>query len=164
MLELIVDDELRLREFSPSDASAIFSLIDQNRDHLSQHGEDTAAKYPTQESVLTSIQAPKNPLKLRFGIWAGDTFVGSVNLHPDGSGRSAEIGYYLGSEFMKRGYVTRSVRRLIQYGFEELGVQEVWAKVAKSNEPSIPVLIKTEFSEDNSRSDDRDLYFSIKRS
>ena len=59
---------ISLRQFSPADTNAIFELIDRNRGHLSQFGDETAAKYPTGKSVLDIITNPKNPGKLRFGM------------------------------------------------------------------------------------------------
>ncbi|RJQ15485.1 N-acetyltransferase [Candidatus Woesearchaeota archaeon] len=143
-LELVVDEELQLKEFRPEDAAAIFNLIDRNRAHLSQHGDDTAQKYPTETVVYESIVHPKNPQRKRFGMWSEDTLVGSINLTLEG--HSAEIGYYLGSEFQGKKYMTRSVRRIVSYGFDELGLKRIYAKVHVQNMASRAVLMAAGFS------------------
>ena len=75
------DGDLTLRQFTPSDAQELFGLIDSNREYLSQFGEPTSHKYPTVESVLDSIQTPRNPNKLRFGMRDNKgKLVGSINL------------------------------------------------------------------------------------
>ncbi len=50
------DGEVVLRQFTLEDAEEIFKLIDGNREHLSQFGDDTAGKYPTLDSVRESLQ------------------------------------------------------------------------------------------------------------
>ena len=160
-LELKIDEEITLRQFSAKDAKTIFNLIDRNRAHLSQHNDKTSGKYPTEESVLQSIQNPPNPERLRFGIWVDDAFTGTINLTPFGSGRF-EVGYYLGSEFQKRGYMTRSVKRIVEYAFKERDASEVFANVHPNKTASMAVLKKAGFSRIEGRlSEDGDLYYSI---
>lgn len=160
-VELLVDEEICLRQFEEKDATEMFHLIDRNRAHLSQNVDDTASKYSTQESALKSIQQPRNPLRLRLGIWTKDGLVGSVNLTPDDS-NSAEIGYYLGDKFQGRGYMTRSVNRLVEYAFEN-GINKVCARVMKDNSQSIAVLERAGFSPVNDKSGADDLYFSRRK-
>ena len=138
-LEITVDGELQLKQYSPEDAQPAFDLIDRNRSHLSNHGEPTGNKYPTKESFLESITHPKNPDKLRFGIWDRDTLVGSINLIQFNS--VAEIGYYLGKEFTGRQYTVRATKALVQYAFAN-GFDMVFAKVHEENVASRRVLEK----------------------
>lgn len=162
MLEIIVDEEITLRQFAERDADAIFSLIDRNREHLSQNEDDTANKYRCMEDVLKSIQKPRNPEKLRFGIWVGDSLVGSVNMTPDLE-NGAEIGYYLGNEFTKKGYMGRSVKRLVRYGFEEKKLDQIYARVHRDNEGSMAVLVKVGFSRDVQQQEENYLWLSMYR-
>lgn len=68
----------------PKTLHLFFLLLYRNREHLSQHHDTTAEKYPTEEAVLNSIVTLPNPNKLRYGIWASEsTFVGSINFTPD---------------------------------------------------------------------------------
>lgn len=134
-----------LRQFTLVDAEPLFVLINGNREHLSQHGDDTAQKYPDLESVAKSISNPPNPLKLRFGIWDGQIFVGSVNLTPQERSDEAELGYWLGSQFTKKGYATTAARTLADYAVRELGYKKVFAKVVKNNKPSIKTLERSGF-------------------
>src|SRR5262245_2531836 len=71
-------DSVQLRQLVPEDAQALFDLIAYNPEHLSQHGDTTAAKYPDPEAMLFSIEHPElyKPRQLRFGIWDGDLLVG----------------------------------------------------------------------------------------
>lgn len=143
-LELIVDGELTLRQFCLENAPAIFALIDGSRAHLSQYGEDTADKYLTLQDVEHSISSPPNPDRLRLGIWDGESLVGSINLTPDGPGAAA-IGYYVGAHCEGKGYVTRAVRRLLEYGHGPAGYVRVYAYVLRQNFRSRAVLDRTGF-------------------
>ena len=160
-IELGVDEEISLRQFSIEDVDDIFDLIDRNREHLSQYEDDTAEKYSKRKDVLDSIVKPDDPSKLRFGIWANGIYVGTVNLTPDKGGDRAEIGYYLGKEFMGRRYMTRSVNRVVRYGLDDLEFSEIYGKVHRDNISSIAVLSRCGFSVDEDRSNDRDFCFSI---
>ncbi len=129
---------LVLKQFTPEDAQVIFDLIDRNREHLSQNGDQTSEKYPTLESVLESITHPSNPNRLRFGIWENGTYVGTINLtiQETQEGKEAEIGYYLGKEFEGRGYMTKAAKRIVQYSLDELQLNEVHAWLNRNNSRS----------------------------
>ncbi len=143
------DGAIVLKQLIPQDAEELFALIDRNREHLSQHGDDTAAKYPTLESVSDSIVTPKNPHRMRFAIRnAQGEVVGSINLTPDkDTSERGEIGYYLGSEFQGKGYAGRAVERLTEYAFQELGYETLFGEVAEGNNPSVKVLEGTGYRE-----------------
>ena len=162
-IKLIVDEEISLCQFSVDDVDDIFALIDRNREHLSQNGDITARKYPDRESVLESIVNPVNPSRLRFGIWASGTYVCTINLTPDKGRDSAELGCYLGREFSGRGYMSRSMKRIVRYGFDELGLPEIYGKVHRNNQRSISLVTSLGFAADGSKSNDNEIYFSIKQ-
>ncbi len=132
---------LVLRQFRPEDSGPLFALIDCNRPHLSQRGDDTAAKYPDYASVLRSITHPKNPKKLRFGIWDGGTLVGMVGLTPRGKG-ACETGGWTGSEFCNKGYASTTRTVLARFALIRLGFRRVVAKTHPNNEPSQAMLRK----------------------
>ena len=57
-----------LKQFLIKDSDYIFSLINENREHLFQNGDITAGKYKTINDVKKSIEFPSNSKKLRFGM------------------------------------------------------------------------------------------------
>lgn len=143
-LELIsLDGEVILRQYTPADAEEGFALIDRNRDHLSQFGDETAVKYPTLESFQESILRPKNPRRLHFGIRnRDDVLVGSINLTPQQKNRrKGKIGYYQGAEFQGKGYTTRAVETLTDYAFDQGGFEVLYGDVASGNIASERVLM-----------------------
>lgn len=143
----ITSDDVVLRQYTLEDAREAFALIDGNREHLSQFGDRTAAKYPTLESFEENIRNPENPDKLRFGVRNRDgVLVGTINLIPDGvNARSGVIGYYLGKEFRGKGYMTVSVRLLTEYAFNVLNYGELCGMVVLGNNASVKVLERNKY-------------------
>ncbi|NTU46375.1 GNAT family N-acetyltransferase [Candidatus Roizmanbacteria bacterium] len=146
------DTQISLRQLTPNDAQKLFDLIDSNREHLSQFGENTAEKYPTTESVEKSILQPINPRRLRFGIWNNGNIIGSINITPLETQYRAEIGYYVGEEFTGKGYTTRAVEMLTQFGFEELRFRTIIAEVRSDNNASARVLEKAGYVKERQHS------------
>lgn len=148
-----------LKQFTPDDSQEIFDLIDSNREHLSQHGDKTAKKYPTLETVRKSIVNPSNPNKLRFGIRNNNgVLVGSINLTPDEKNPlTGEVGYYLGASHTGQGYMVEAVKVLTTFAFDQLNYHALYAKVAKENILSAKVLQKAGYLE--SERGDEDIIF-----
>jgi len=133
--------EFSLKQFVSDDAPAIFALIEYDRTHLSQDhngdSDDTAEKYQTVDDVKESIMHPKDPRKLRFGIWDGATVVGSNNLTPlDKEGRAVESGSWIGKEHTGNNYAARARELLIELAFERLGYKLIVSEIAVGNEAS----------------------------
>ncbi len=129
------DDTVVLKQLIPADADPYFDLIEADRAHLSQHGDKTAAKYKTVDDVRDSIVTPKDSSKLRFGIWDGNVMVGSNNLTPTEDGQ-AELGSWVGSEFIGQRYAGRARKLLVEYAFDQLGLKEVFCMITIGNEAS----------------------------
>lgn len=141
------DGSVTLRQYTLDDAKDAFRLIERNREHLSQFGDDTARKYPTLGSFEESIRHPKNPNRLRFGVWNDkNVLVGTINLTPDSDNPCrGEMGYYLGEEFLRQGYMQRAVNALAAYAFDKLEYAALYGKVTKGNVASAKILVRLGF-------------------
>lgn len=137
-------DPVILQQLTVEDAPIYFAAVDASREHLSQFGDETAAKYPTLETVEASLNNPSNPDKLRMGIWDGETFVGSINLTPDGD--EAEVGYWIDSRYTGNGYATVATRALTGYAKQQR-FRRIFANVSIGNEASTAVLRRSGFIE-----------------
>ncbi|MEV4051656.1 GNAT family N-acetyltransferase [Amycolatopsis sp. NPDC049688] len=80
-----------------------------------------------------------------FGFWmgfTGDDFVGWWILRPPHGPDQpkiegeAELGYRLLRRHWRQGYATEGARELIRYGFEELGLNRIFAQTMAVNTPS----------------------------
>jgi RimJ/RimL family protein N-acetyltransferase len=157
------DGEITLKQFTPLDSEEIFALIDRNRDHLSQFGDETSEKYPTPQTVLDSIEFPKDPKRLRFAIRnKQEQLVGTINLTPDEDDPTiGETGCYLGAEFQKHGYMGKAVQTLTDYAFKTLGYKTIYGDVVVGNTASSNVLLKADYKE-TKRYDNKIRYSKIK--
>lgn len=57
----------------------------------------------------------------------------------------AEVGYILSAEFHGLGIITEALKRVIQFGFEEMGLNSIEAIIDPENIASEKVLLKTNF-------------------
>ena len=76
-----------------------------------------------------------------------DVIVGQVALSEIMRGplQQAFVGYWIGSEFTGRGYMTGGVRRVVQIAFTALGLSRLEANVQPHNGASLAVLRKVGF-------------------
>jgi ribosomal-protein-alanine N-acetyltransferase len=61
---------------------------------------------------------------------------------------SAEVGYWLGSQYWGRGIATSALARICQYAFEELGFLRIFATPLVWNPASLRVLEKAGFQQE----------------
>ncbi len=143
---------ITLRQFSIGDAPAIFALIDQDRQRFVQPGVKAGETYKTLKDVEDSITNPKDPNRLRFGIWNNaNEYIGTINLTPDKSNpQRAEIGYYLGRQYEGKGYMLKAVNTLVSWAFKNKKIEEIYGMVNKGNiesDRSVNVLRHAGFEE-----------------
>ena len=58
----------------------------------------------------------------------------------DTANNSAEIGYVLNPDFHRRGFGSEAVRRILKFGFEELGLNRIEARFMQGNEASLALM------------------------
>ena len=57
----------------------------------------------------------------------------------------AEVGYILSGEYHGQGIITEALQRVVQFGFEEMGLHSIEAVIDPDNFASEKVLLKTNF-------------------
>ncbi len=105
--------------------------------------------------VLTKKQAETFWKKLfdklypqNYRIWgvfdkANSRYVGHTGIYPGNEfSNEWEIVYFLQTDFWGRGYAAEIAERVIEFGFEELKLTEIFATVEEENPRSIRVLEK----------------------
>ena len=100
------------------------------------------------ETYLTKWQEYYAQNECYWGIFLkeNDVLAGTVYLYDENAG--AEVGfisYCLGSRFWGNGYATEAVKVILEYGFEEIGYNNITTFVAKSNYRSQNVLLRLGF-------------------
>ena len=87
----------------------------------------------------------KNPVNVNFGIDVDGGIVGAIGLMSI-EGHKAEIRYWLGKNYRRKGIMTEAVKAVTKYGFKELGLKRIYAKVFQFNKASKSVLENAGYS------------------
>lgn len=103
------------------------------------------------ERVIAVILQLKQESNGIFGVWKAinkstGEFMGWLHFRPLKSDpknfKVIELGYRFKKEFWGQGFATEGSKALINKGFNELGVEEVWAHAMIENTASINVMKK----------------------
>ena len=144
---LLETPRIYLREFTSDDLENIVEL-DSDPDVVRYIGFGN----PTDKAVLKNEVLPRYLEYHRagqgFGYWAAilkgdESFAGWFHLRPNRGDESiVELGYRLARNYWGKGYATECASALIQYGFEQLGLDRIFAHAVKQNGASISVMKK----------------------
>jgi RimJ/RimL family protein N-acetyltransferase len=69
-------------------------------------------------------------------------FAGEIGLHWREESSSFEVGYWFAKELWGMGYATESLKRILEYGFEEMGTQRIFGTYFTDNLGSLKVMKK----------------------
>ena len=132
---LRIGRDLELRPLRLADASALFALVDADRERLRRWlpwvDENTLVAHT--RAYIRARQARG----LTFGLWHKGALGGVVGLHsfsPEHD--SAAIGYWLFSALEGQGLMTRAVARLLDHAFHDLELHRIELRAAVRNHPS----------------------------
>jgi RimJ/RimL family protein N-acetyltransferase len=91
-------------------------------------------------TFMTSLQSPAS----KFGMFelATDELIGGIGLNVEDPHRRAELGYWVGVPYWRRGYATEGAREMLRHGFEDLKLNRIYAGVFGGNPASEQVLRK----------------------
>lgn len=137
MFEKTIDPSLRLRSLQLEDAEELFRLVDANRTHLREWLPwlDSTTGVESQRDFIRSIldQEARGQGGV-YAVLADERIVGVAGYHPiRWTNRSVDIGYWLASEAVGKGIMTRCCRALVDHAFTELGLNRVAIPVAVGN-------------------------------
>lgn len=137
MFSIRVDEQLQLALLEKRHAARIFELTDQSRDYLKQWlpWVDMTKTVADSERFIDMTRKryfDNNGFDLAI-VYNGE-IVGLVGLHfIDWSNKRTSIGYWLGEGYQRKGIMTRAVKALTTYCFEELGMNRIEIRVVPQN-------------------------------
>lgn len=67
--------------------------------------------------------------------------------------KKAEIGYVIAPKFHRKGYAPEAIKRVMEYGFETLGLCELSARFMEDNKASEKVLLRLGFSSNTTKNE-----------
>ena len=108
--------------------------ISNHRDWF-ERGEQAVFAITFKESCATTcLQAVASPchedalpLSKQWHAIAG-ALVGTVGLQIHPQDRRAELGYWIGKPYWSQGYATEAARAVVGFGFEQLGLNRIYAQ------------------------------------
>jgi RimJ/RimL family protein N-acetyltransferase len=97
----------------------------------------------TEDDARAFLKALASPAS-KFGMFelsSGD-LVGGIGLNVDEAHSRAELGYWVGVPYWRRGYATEAAHEILRHGFEDLKLNRIYAGVFGGNPASEQVLRK----------------------
>jgi ribosomal-protein-serine acetyltransferase len=135
-----VDEHISLYPLKMADAKEIFTLISQNRAYLGKWLPFIALTREQKDTtcfIEAMIHARNEEMEFVFTMLYKGGIVGLIGLRiVDKINRKSEIGYWIAESFQKKGIVSKSVRGILGFAFNERGMNRVQIKCAVQNEPS----------------------------
>ncbi len=139
---------LQLRELQLSDSSALYTILG-NRGNM--------AFYPrpySLEETKNWIKRSQSSYEVNnFGLWAlelktSGTFIGQCGIsYQDIDGEKVpEIGYHLHKNYWNKGYCTEAAKAILDYGFRQLNLEEIFIHTYIKNIPSQRIAQKLSMS------------------
>ena len=162
MFSFNVDNQIKIEMLQQQHKEELFDLIDNNRDHLRKWllWVDKRKSAQDFESIIPIwITNYANNNGFDAGIRYNGTLVGMIGLHfIDWKNRETSIGYFLAEQYQGKGIVTRCVRALVNYLFEEMEINRIEIQVAENNRRSIAIPEKLRFTQEGIKREGQWLY------
>jgi ribosomal-protein-alanine N-acetyltransferase len=142
MGSLVVEtDRLTLNHFSEADIPELVPLIGTRE----VAANTLRIPHPYEEKhareFLASV-AKENELRLAIRLRSDGRICGGIGLHPDMQHLRAELGYWIGVPYWGNGYATEAARAVVRHGFEQFGLNRIFASHFKDNQASGNILRK----------------------
>ena len=135
--DIVLTKYLTLSYLKESFAQELFELTDSNRNYLKQwlpwldYTNDVDDTLNYIKSAIAQNQKYLGPI---FAILSSNQIIGVVGFHTiDRANNIGEIGYWLTERMQGKGFITKSVEKLIKIGFEELALNRIQIPVAENN-------------------------------
>lgn len=136
-------DDWRVRSFAGSDAEAIVKYA--NNRHVWINLRDSFPNpYTIYDAKKWLKSVKKRSPETSWAIASSTEVIGGIGIHhlPDVYRQSAEIGYWLGEPFWRKGIATAAVKAVVDYAFAHFSLLRIHAGVFEWNPASARVLEK----------------------
>ena len=124
-----------------------------SKDFLAPWEPKWASDHLTRKSCSNRVYWSKRAINQGTGVPlflfdnGTDQLYGAITLDNirRGPTQSGTLGYWIGEEFARRGYMTEAINALVQYAFTELDLSRIESACLADNKPSRGVLEKCGF-------------------
>jgi ribosomal-protein-serine acetyltransferase len=160
----LIGKRLTLKRTTPNIklAKTMFETIEANRKHLKPwfSWEKQTQKIEDTLKHLFDKEAERKE-KIEYGIYIKNQYIGNIGIFGiSEKNKSAEIGYWLSSEFTRNGYMTEAVKIVEKEFFVNIKLNRIYIKCDERNLASIGVAKKCAYKlEGKYREDNYSEYF-----
>lgn len=152
-------NECEIRLITKADVSPLFNLINNSRETIGEFLPWALEVKKIEDEVFFVKNALKELEKgtmYPFVIEKNNNVVGMIDLHDiDRRNKHADIGYWLGNEYVGQGIMSQSVKQIELYGFEKLNLHKLTIQVEPDNVKSINVARNAGFRYEGTLEDDK---------
>lgn len=152
MNQIIVNEEIELKELSLQDSPALLQLVDANRDYLRKWMcwvDDVRELKDAKIFVDQCSFAISNKRGFTFGVWFKGELIGELGFNSiDNFNKVGVIGYWIGHEFQGRGIISISLKRVLDFGFDYLALNRMEIRVPVNNSRSHKVAERLGFEKE----------------
>lgn len=151
-MSIQVDDKISLEFLEEIHAASLFNLINNNRAYLKEWlpwVDSMRTVENTRNYIVNCIKQAEERTDFAYAILFDGNMVGRIGMHHiNQQNKIGEIGYWLANGMQGRGIVTSCCTALINYGFDELGLNRIVIKCAVGNERSRAIAEKLDFKKE----------------
>lgn len=150
MFYRMADHSIILRSLEPEDAKAVFALIDANRSHLRpwlDWVDATTRLGHVRAFCKKTVKLERQGKAVVAAICRSDAICGLVELRQiDPKCGDAELGFWQSEAAQGQGMMTSAAGAMVDYAFDELGLQTIFAACQPENVRSVRVLERSGFT------------------
>lgn len=141
-----MNNQVKLRPWRKSDVS--FFVNNATNPEIAKNMTDRFPQPYTERDAKTFIKnAIHTDPTSRFAILYQDEVVGSIGVFPqeDINRLNAELGYWLAEPFWGKGIMTDAIKYMVEYAFDMLPIDRIFARPFPTNPASQKILEKNGF-------------------
>lgn len=138
--------EFKLRPWEKDDLKSLIKHAN-NQSIAKNMMDDFPHPYTEKEGNEFLEFAMKNNPPLIMAIEIDGEAVGSIGLHPqnDIQRKNGELGYWLSESYWNKGIITKAIKEMVKYGFDNFDIERIFARPFGTNIASIKALEKAGF-------------------
>jgi RimJ/RimL family protein N-acetyltransferase len=145
MIPLLKTSRLQLRAFGKADEQDLLTLISEKEVAATTlRIPHPCTLHDVQAWLSTHQEEYQHGKTIRWAITHGQEgyLTGGISLFLNQAFQSAELGYWIGKPYWGRGYAFEAASRVVEFGFNQAGLNRIEAHYMDENQASARILQK----------------------
>ncbi len=147
MVPVLTTERLKLRPISQQDTESIYEYAKDKETTKYMRWKTHESKKETEQFIAFVLEQYRGNEYLDWGIELKEEsrFIGTCGLIGVSENHSAEIGFIIHKKYWGKGIAIEASEKIMQYGFEKIGLKQIYARIFKENKNSQNVVRKMGF-------------------